>query len=211
MTAATPSAGISVRTFLFGDRTGSTDLTRLRKTLATAGVAGAVGQAAGPLNRAARAALGEQLAEALAPLTEIDLGDVVVLGWRRHRDVEAAARRSLHGPPETLYLMSHRIVSTHQPQVDLLVDGVRVHTFTFSVVVTADLNGAGLHVQGGRLVDVRAGAASIVAELGLELVPRPLLRRERSVDLGLILRLGDRIPLVADPGRPESPGRRGRV
>lgn len=192
---------LSVRTFLLGDPAAGQDVDRLQQAIAEQGVGATAVRAVGGLTRAARAEFAEQLAAAVGPVLEIDFGDLLVLGWTKHREVTAAARRSLEatGSAETVHLVSHQITSTHRPLVDLLVDGTRLHTFVFEVAVTIDLAGAALTIRAGRLAEARFGRAAVAAELRLEGLDRPLVRQQREVALRPALHLGAGVPLVRAP------------
>lgn len=199
MTTGRASAqDVSVRTFLLGDRSTGGDVDRLAQAIDEDGIAGAVLHGAGGLDRAARTEFTRQLADAISPLLDIDLGDILILGWTKQRDVMAAARRTVKAPgsPETVYLASHEITSTHHPLVDLLVDGVRLHTFTFEVTVAVELAGGALRIQDGRLLDARCGRATVTAELRLENMHRPLVRAQRHLEPRPALRFGNGIRLV---------------
>ena len=193
-----PAHALSVRTFLLGDASTGDDVARLGQVIEENGFAGTALKAVGALTRSARAEFAEQLAAAIGPLLEIDLGDVLVRGWTKQREVTDAARRTLQAPgtSETVYLVAHQITSTHQPLVELLIDDTRLHTFTFDLAVTIDLAGAALTIRAGRLLDTRFGRAAVTAELRLEHMERPLVRQQREIDLRPALRFGDGIPLL---------------
>jgi hypothetical protein len=196
-----PAHALSVRTFLLGDPSTGDDVTRLGQVIEENGFAGTALKAVGALTQSARAEFAEQLAAAIGPLLEIDFGDVLVLGWTKHREVTDVARRTLKaaGTSETVYLVSHQITSTHHPLVELFIDDTRLHTFTFDVAITVDLAGAALTIQSGRLLDARFGRVTVTAELRLQDMQRPLVQQQRELDLRPALRFGDGIPLVRQP------------
>ena len=100
-------------------------------------------------------------------LLEIDLGALLVLGWRRYREVVAAAWRTASPPGSTekVYLLAHEVTSVQHPVVDLVVDGVRVHRFRFEVAVGFAVRAVTLVVSAGRLAGVEAGDATVTATL----------------------------------------------
>ena len=54
-------------------------------------------------------------------LVDLDLGDLLVAGWRRHSRLVEAARRTLAAPgtEEVALLAPDRVTSVHHPHVDL--------------------------------------------------------------------------------------------
>ncbi len=141
----------------------------------------------------------EELGAVGEELLEIDLGDALVAGWRTHASLEQAARRTLERPhsEEVVVLAAHTITSTHRPAVDLCVDGVVVNSFEFELVVVLVLTGVAAVVRAGQLVAVRGGRCDATVTLSLE--GARLLRRERSLDLALLLPLRPPRSLVASP------------
>lgn len=102
-------------------------------------------------------------------------------------------------------LAAHRVSSTHHPSVDLLVDGVKVHTLVFELNVVFDLNGVVAVVRLGELVALRGAECVIAVSLTLEGAPLMPPRKGR-VDLGLVVQLDSAIPLVRSPSSSPRPG-----
>jgi hypothetical protein len=93
----------------------------------------------------------------------MDLMEVLVSGWREHRDIFGAARRTLDvpGSKELVGLAPHRITTVQQPAVGILVDGHRVHTLQLGLSIFFEVTGLVAGIHGGRLAAVHAGRGDI--------------------------------------------------
>ena len=201
MTTATAQAGLTARVLMLG---GNTDpaLNKLRRALSDHGVLSKVGGELAHLTPQAREAANETLASVTAELLDFDLGDALIYGWRTHDRLVHAAEETLRVPgrQEVVQLASHQVSWSKQPAVDLLIDGVRVHTFRFQLTLLIDIEVAAAVVQGGKLVAIKSGDGTVAGTLALEMPGGDitLLQTERKIDLHLIVRLGGGVPLLQD-------------
>jgi len=147
------------------------------------------------LSRAGRKAAGGQLASVAHGLLDLDLGDLVVGGWRKYADLTAAAKRTIATPDSTevVEVATHSITSTHRPFVEVLVDDVHVATVRFELGVKFVVKGLVATVQHGHLVAL-TGGCDVTATLAAE--GRQLAKREAHLPLPLVVGLGDGIPLL---------------
>jgi hypothetical protein len=129
-------------------------------------------------------AVNQEIATVVDGLLNLDLGKLLMSGWRKHTDLESAAKRTLADPTneEIVVLGTHRSISTHHLSVDLIVNGVNTHTFVFELTVVFDLNGSAVVVRGGDLVALRGGECVVTATLTLEGTQLELSRKGR-IDL----------------------------
>jgi hypothetical protein len=146
--------------------------------------------------------VGREVATAIADAENIELGDLMIYGWRTHRHLVEAARRTLQEPgkKEVIRFASHRLTTTRHPVVDLTVSGVRLYSAHFTVTVTFDLDLAVGVIEQGRLMKMTTGGFSVVAVLEAELPAGDveMIRRKRQVNSRLVIPLGRGIPLI-DP------------
>jgi hypothetical protein len=115
------------------------------------------------LPRVTREAAVREAAAAAAELLKVDLIEVLVSGWREHRDIYSAARRTLDTPgsKELVGLAPHRITIVQQPAVGILVDGHRVHTLQLGLSVLFDVTGLVAGIHAGRLAAVHSGRGEV--------------------------------------------------
>jgi hypothetical protein len=115
------------------------------------------------LPRVTREAAVREAAVAAVGLLKIDLMEVLVSGWREHRDIFTAARRTLDmpGSKELVGLAPHRITTVQQPAVGILVDGHRVHTLQLGLSIIFEVTGLVAGIHAGRLAAIHAGRGDI--------------------------------------------------
>ena len=204
MTSATTQAGLTVRTFLLGSGS-EDDTTKIRQLLSEHDVVSRCGRDLTRLTQQGREAAEEQLASATAGLLDLDLGDLLIYGWRTRERLVKAARetRQIPGRRDVVQLGTHRITLAHNPTVELLVDGVKVHTFRFQLTVIFDIDVAALVIRDGLLTALKAGDGAATCTLALEMPGGDieLVNQQRKIDLHLIINVGHGIPLLpADAG-----------
>ena len=197
MSATDVTAPVSARVFLLGDDTGADTAEVLARSLGESGVAGSAIQGLRGLSTSALQAVHREVATVTNGLLNLDFGNLLVSGWRKYTDLTKAAKRTLVSPDseEIVVLATHRVVSTHQPSVDLIVDGIKVHTLVFELKVEFDLNGVVAVVRRGGLVALRCGECVVTATLTLEGTSLKRSRKSR-IDLPLAVRLNPAIPLT---------------
>ncbi|MGH3833290.1 MAG: hypothetical protein ACRDRS_23120 [Pseudonocardiaceae bacterium] len=195
MSSADLTGRLSVRVFLLGDATDTVE--SLARSLSEQSVYQSSIQGLRSLSDSALWTVNRQIAAVADGLLNLDLEDVLMSGWRKYSDLTKAAERTLATPgsEEVVVLATHRVVSTHHPTVDLLVDGVKVHTFVFELKVVFDLNGVTAVLRQGVLVALRGGECVVTATLSLEGTPLELSRKGR-IDLALIVQFHRPIPLT---------------
>ncbi len=186
----------TVRSLLFG-RTPGDAAEALAQQLAEHDVAATAHRGLRHLTRSGREAVDGEIGRVTADLLEIDIGDALVAGWLRYSVLRAAARRTLLAPgsEEVVALASHRVTSAYRPSIDLLVDGLKVNSFELELAVALDVLGVAAVMRAGQLVALRGGTCRV--ELRLSLEGLPLLERERTMDLALVVRLRTPVTFVA--------------
>jgi hypothetical protein len=217
MTSATTQTGLTVRTFLLGSGP-EDDTTRIRRLLSGNDVIGRCGGDLTRLTQQGRKAAEDELASVTAGLLDLDLGDLLIYSWRTRDRLVRAARQTRQAPGrrEVVQLGTQRITWSYNPTVELLVDGVKVHTFRFQLTVIFDIDVAALTIQDGLLTAMKAGDGTVTGTLVLEMPggDLELASRQRKINLHLIINVGHGIPLLpgdADyenrpwPGTPPPP------
>jgi hypothetical protein len=136
----------------------------------------------------------------------LDLGDLVVGRWRKYADLTAVAKRTIAPPDSTevVKLATHCINSTHRPFVELLVDDIHVVTVSFELCIEFVVRGLVATVRHGHLVALRSGSCDVTATLAAE--GRQLVTRQAQLQLPVVIRIGDGVPLLLDAVRPLARG-----
>jgi hypothetical protein len=115
------------------------------------------------LPRVTREAAVREAAVVAVGLLKIDLMEILVSGWREHRDIFTAARRTLDipGSKELVGLAPHRITTVQQPSVGILVDNHRVHTLQLGLSIFFEVTGLVAGIHAGRLAAIHAGRGDL--------------------------------------------------
>lgn len=117
-----------------------------------------------------RAAAVGTVATAAVGLLGVGLGGLVAEGWREHRDLTDAARRTLAAPgtTELVRLAEHTITMTRQPYISVLVNGVEVDTVELELSLGFDISALVAGISGGKLTALHAGRCDISATLAVQ-------------------------------------------
>ena len=182
MTAAQP---LTASTFLFDDE--DTDRA-LARALDEHGVLGSLDNALGLMAQTTREAAGDQVAAVADGVLDLDLGDLVVAGWRKQGQLAAAAERTAANPgtAELVELATHRVSSIHHPYVELLVNDVRVTTVNFELDLEFEIKALVATLRDGHLVSLHSGDCDLSATLTAEGIR--LASKRRRFDLPLVVR-----------------------
>ena len=210
MIPATTDGPSTARSFLFGDGEGGDTGRLLGEALHEQGVGRTALSSVRRLPASAAHLVDREIGTVADGLLDLDLGDALVLGWRRYSALVDAAERTLAAPDgaEIVALATHRITSTYRPHVDLMVGGVKLNTFEFELQIVFDLTGVSAVVRSGNLVAVRGGDCLVTARLFLEGLR--LAERKKPVDVTREVRLVPGVPLVRKPAPPPAlPQQRG--
>jgi hypothetical protein len=203
MTTAESSQPITARAYLFGDgsETGNALATSLQQT----GVLSPVTAAFRGLSRVGRDAVGREVGAIMTGLLNVDFGEVLVGGWRKHAALTAAARRTAANPgsKEIVDLATHRVTSTHRPYLEILLDDVLVATLQVELVIEFVIHALVAIVAHGDLVAFQAGTCDATVLLRFE--GQEIIARRAQVKLPLVLRLGEGISLLSAPERLQGP------
>jgi hypothetical protein len=129
-----------------------------------------LGRALEHLPETTRKAAAQEAASTAAALLQVDLMGLLVHGWREHRDIVSAARRTLAAPDSTelVNMISHEVTVDQQPSVSVLVDGRQVATLQLGLSIVFDVNGLLLAISGGQLVAIHSGRCEITVTLTVQ-------------------------------------------
>jgi hypothetical protein len=174
--------------------------------LLSPGATGDLGRALENVPATLREAAVRETINAAKGLLDVDLTGFLVSGWQKHREVIAAARRTVAAPGsiELVDLATHQITATQRPAVKLLVDNHRVATVELGLSVVFDISALVAGIRGGRLVAVHSGRCDVTATLAIQ--DTEVISRQVHLELPGIIPLGRGIRLLADHGHSAGPG-----
>jgi hypothetical protein len=202
MTATQPRTASA---FLFDDEDTGRALAR---ALDEHGVLGSLDTALGLVAQTTREAAGDQVAAVANGVLALDLGDLVIAGWRKQGQLAAAAERTAANPgtSELVELATHRVSSVHHPYVELLVNDVRVTTVNFELDLEFEVEALVATVRDGHLASLHSGNCDLSATLTAEDIRLASRRQQFSLPVlvrwPLLLHLGggaDPLPYGAKP------------
>jgi hypothetical protein len=197
MTTTNPTQPLTTADLLFGQAEAGLDA--LAEALDQQDVLAELDTALWRVSQAGREAADREIATVTHGLFDLDLGDLLVAGWRKHAAVTTAVERTraTPGSSEVVELASHRITSVYRPFVEVLVNDVRVATIRFELAIEFLVEALVATVRDGHLVSLRSGACTLTAKLAAE--GAQLLTRQAHLDLSLLIRLPVRIQPPGDP------------
>jgi hypothetical protein len=192
MSSGVFDTSLTVRSFLLGD-SGDTSLSR---KLTEQGVARSALGGQRRLSAVALHTVDQEIGAVASGLLELDLGDILLAGWRKYGALTDAARRTLAAAAteEVLQLATHRITSVYRPHMDLFVDDQKITTVEFDLTIVFDLTGLAAVVKAGNLIALQSGECLVTATLSLE--EARLAERRAKLDLAHELRLHPPISLI---------------
>jgi hypothetical protein len=210
MTTAIATQPFTVSAFLFGQ--GQDPEQALAQALHEHGVLGSMSTTLQLVSEAGRQAAADQVAVVAHGLLDLELGDLVVAGWRKQGQLAAAAERTAANPgtSEVVELATHRVSSAHHPSVEVLVNDAHLATVTFDLEVELVVKALVVTVRDGHVVSLHSGACDVAATLAAEGIQLASRRAHFELPLvvrwPLLLRLGgDSDPLPYGAKSPPTP------
>ena len=199
MTTASDPLRLTASTFLFGEDQDTGQA--LAHALAEEGVLGSRDAAMRLVTQTIRKAAEEEVAVVADGLLGLDLGDLVVAGWRKHGKLTAAAEHTAANPGSSVLveLATHRISSVHRPYVELLLNEQHLTNVNFELEIELVVTALAVTVRDGHVVSLHAGNCDVSATLAAEGIR--LASRQGRYELPLVVRW----PLLLRPGGSDPP------
>jgi hypothetical protein len=160
----------------------------LARALDDKGALGVLDSALRQVSQPGRRAAGRQVAGVAHGLIDLDLGGMVVAGWRKEGELAAAAERTAADPDssEVVELASHRISSRHRPYVELLINDVHMATVSLELDIEFLVKTLVATVRGGQVVSLHSGSCEATGTLAAEGIQ--VASRRISFELPLVIR-----------------------
>jgi len=202
MTTAEESSTPTALSLLFGPNTDAAET--LAGEILSPGGEQSLGRALAHLPDTTRKAAAQEAASTAAALLEVDPIEVLLRGWREHRDIVSAARQTLATPGSTelLTMAGHEVTVDQKPSVNVLVDGKQVATLQLGLTIVFDVNALLLGINGGRLTAVHSGHCDVTVTLAVQ--GTDLAVRHAHLELPGVVQLGPGIRLLPDGDYPAS-------
>jgi len=110
------------------------------------------------------------IAARIPDLLRLDLGAIVVGGWKKVSELQRYADPAKYPPDETVFvtLGQHTVTSSHKPSLDIVVDGAKVDTVPFELKLTLTLDTATLTIRAGEVLAAAPGSCQAAGELKCE-------------------------------------------
>jgi hypothetical protein len=152
----------------------------------------------GSLPPSVRTTAVREAATVAAGLLQVDLVGVLVAGWREHRDIVAAARRTLAvpGSTELVSMATHQVTVAQHPSVSVLVDGRRVATLQLELSIVFDISALLALIRAGRLAGLHSGRCDVTVTLAVQ--GTELLARQAHLELPGVVAVGRGIRLLPE-------------
>lgn len=124
-----------------------------------------------------------ELAEHVVGFLQGDAGEIFAGAWARCAELRKAAAetKDKRGVTELMALADHEFTYSVEPEVDVLVDGIKLGGFKFSVELACAVKGLELQVREGGIGGVRCGECegdATISLCGVELWSKPLLHAD---------------------------------
>ncbi|MFE6919546.1 hypothetical protein ACFVAV_00725 [Nocardia sp. NPDC057663] len=144
-----------------------------------------------------RSAVLRELAATVAELLDLDLGRVLVEGWRRYDRLQAVAMRTTAGGTERVDLAEHAVDYTWHPCLEITVDENRVGEIRLVIRVTLLLKPLVATIKAAAVVALGPGDCTVTATLTApDLGPAPITKGTRTIRTATLVDLRRPIPLL---------------
>ncbi len=108
-----------------------------------------------------------EVANAIMTLLDLPVGNIVLKGWDEYRGIAEAKRATAddHNSRQVVRLLEHRITSSHEPVVEVELNGVTYPLLKMTLEIELRLSTVDVTVERGAVADVRPGSSSAKASL----------------------------------------------
>src|SRR5688572_5610624 len=149
------------------------------------------------VSAAGRGVVERELAAAIDSSLRLDIGQVLVGGWRKHGSLKAAAEATVADPArtETVTLASHQITIAQHPYLEIVINGIKLATIHCELGINLDVDGVVAVVRKARLVTIQGGRVDASLALRCEGV-EVMSQRVTGIDPVLTVKLGPGVALL---------------
>ncbi len=110
------------------------------------------------------------LAERVGDLLDINVVEVLLAGWKKHKEVRAQLRATAADPSRTVmvYIGHHTLDSMHKPSIELRSYGRRLVELSFPIELTFEIGAIELTLRAGAVTEIRSGEVKVRGTVKLE-------------------------------------------
>jgi hypothetical protein len=110
------------------------------------------------------------VAARIPDLLRLDLGVIIVGGWKKMAELRRYTDRAKYPPGEGVLVevTRHTVTSTHKPSLDIVVNDKKIDAVPFELKLTITLDGALLTIRDGKIEAMSPGACKAGGELKCE-------------------------------------------
>ena len=110
------------------------------------------------------------VAARIPDLLRLDLGVIIVGGWKKMAELRRYTDRAKYPPDEGVLVevTQHTVTSTHKPSLDIVVNDQKVDTVAFELKLTITIDGAVLTIRDGKILAMSPRRARLGGELKCE-------------------------------------------
>jgi hypothetical protein len=111
------------------------------------------------------------LVSKVGELFNVKLPDLLVVAWKKARELQDVLEESKKAPEEVMFLelAEHVISSEHHPYIEIRINGVpQPKRIQFTVVLLATLKGVLLKIQGGAIAEIQMGSCEFDGKVKYE-------------------------------------------
>jgi hypothetical protein len=104
-------------------------------------------------------------------LFDVKLPDLLVVGWKKAREIQEVLEESKEAPEEVMFLelAEHVISGEHHPYIEIRINGVpSSKRIQFTVILSATLKGVVLKIKGGAIVEIQMGSCEFDGKVEYE-------------------------------------------
>ncbi len=150
-------------------------------------------------------AVAAECARVAAPLLRLDVGHVLLAGWRTRNELVTAAHETAAHPGmvDVVPLHHHHVTAERHPKLEVLVDEKPLLCLRFTVLFDFDVTEVAATVESGVLTNLRAGRTRATVTLLVAALAEDkgfkLAEQDATMDVALVIPLGRGIPLQRRP------------
>jgi hypothetical protein len=108
------------------------------------------------------------LASKIGELFNVELPDLLVLSWKKARELQEALEESRKSPEEVIVLdlAEHSVTNEYHPYIEIRIAGMPLpKKIEFKVQIATALKGINLKIQAGKITEIQAGSCDFEGKL----------------------------------------------